>query len=167
MPVPYIPLAIANEFITKAIHSGGIHHMKLQKLCFFSYGWWLVWNENTTPLMTEGPEVWKHGPVFSSLYNSLSYVGSGRILTLQRNNPLKPEPRANDNDNVTSLIEWIWSRYGHLSGFELSAKTHEVGTPWQEEAASNNYRVPANHKIPDDLIKKYFINEAKQMDAVV
>lgn len=34
MPVPYIPLAIANEFIAKTIEDGGIHHMKLQKLCF-------------------------------------------------------------------------------------------------------------------------------------
>lgn len=117
--------------------------------------------------MTEGPEVWRHGPVFNSLYNSLSYVGGGRIITLQRNNPLMAEPRVDlDDIPVLSLIGWIWDRYGHFSGFDLSSMTHEAGTPWQVEAERNNYRVPMNYRIPDSLIREYFAQEASLMGSV-
>ncbi len=57
----YKPLAFANAFIAKA-GASGVEHMKLQKLTYISYGWWLVYHEQ--PIMTEGPQVWKYGPVF-------------------------------------------------------------------------------------------------------
>lgn len=42
MAVPYTPLAVANCFLEKFGENGGIEHMKLQKLVYFSYGWWLA-----------------------------------------------------------------------------------------------------------------------------
>lgn len=65
MPRPYHPLAFANEFILKA-QPAGVEHMKLQKLVYYSYGWWIAYHEE--PILTEPPQVWRYGPVFVSLY---------------------------------------------------------------------------------------------------
>jgi uncharacterized phage-associated protein len=47
--------------------------MKLQKLVYYAYGWWLLYHSE--PIMTEPPEVWRHGPVFSSMYHALKHHG--------------------------------------------------------------------------------------------
>lgn len=162
MQGPYTPLAFANQFIIKSGNEG-LHHMKLQKLCFFAYGWWLAWHDK--PIMTEGPEVWRYGPVFNSLYNSLTNYGRDRVLQTQKSNPFENPPSISEKDeNTQKLVNWIWQRYGKLSGFELSAMTHEKGTPWRIEAERNNYIVPIHHRIPDDIIKNYFRLEAKKLD---
>jgi hypothetical protein len=68
MPRPYRPLALANEFIVMSA-SRGAEHMKLQKLVYFAYGWWLTGHSDR--ITTEPPQVWKFGPVFESLYHEL------------------------------------------------------------------------------------------------
>lgn len=78
---PYTPLAFANEFIVKAGPSGVVH-MKLQKLVYMCYGWWLVAHDE--PIINEAPQVWKHGPVFKSLYSVLATHGHSRSRTLKR-----------------------------------------------------------------------------------
>ena len=67
-PVPYTPLALANTFVARYGATRTLDHMKLQKLAFYTYGWWLAYNPN--PILTEAPQVWKYGPVFGSLYNA-------------------------------------------------------------------------------------------------
>ncbi len=150
----YTPLALANTFV--AHHGGinGISHMKLQKLAFYAYGWWLAYNSE--PLLTEAPEVWKFGPVFDSLYGALRPFGSAPIAK-----PVAPPfgdaTQIPPSDTLAlQWVDWVWNRYGHLSALQLSDMTHEVGTPWQVEAAAKEYRVPRHHTIPDATTKRYF-----------
>lgn len=162
--MPYTPLQIANSFVAQFGNCGGISHMKLQKLVFYSYGWWLAYDAD--PLMNEGPEVWKFGPVFSSLYNVMSPFGSNPFTATQRDRPFVPAPLISEEDNRTNeLISWVWDRYGGLSSFTLSDETHKPGTPWQTEAAKYNYCVPLHHKIPDAVIKDYFSRQAQGLHA--
>ena len=160
----YTPLAVANTFLRKHGDEGGIEHMKLQKLCFYAYGWWLT--QSDEPLLSEGPEVWKYGPVFSSLYTILAPHGRKPITTPQKtifNSVAKIVPP--EDKRARDLVDWIWQRYGGSSSFKLSDETHKEGTPWQTEAAKYDYRVPTNHRIPDSVIKKYFVREAKKLSA--
>jgi uncharacterized phage-associated protein len=160
----YSPLALANTFIAKYGNDVGIDHMKLQKLAFFTYGWWLAYND--TPILTEGPEAWKFGPVFSSLYNVLTTQNMVPIKTPQKPVPSGETPMIPDKEErAHQWIDWIWQRYGNLSALTLSDMTHEDGTPWQIEVAAKNYRVPYHHKIPDATIKKYFQAEANRLNA--
>ena len=76
MARPYTPLAFANEFIGRS-GGYGVVHMKLQKLVYLCYGWWLV--EHDDSIMSDAPEVWRHGPVFSSLYDILKGQGHAPI----------------------------------------------------------------------------------------
>lgn len=42
----YTPVALANYFVKQFGADEGISHMKLQKLVYLAYGWWLSHYEN-------------------------------------------------------------------------------------------------------------------------
>ncbi|SMF68107.1 Panacea domain-containing protein [Allosphingosinicella indica] len=152
--VQYTPLALANTFVERYGSSNTLDHMKLQKLAFYAYGWWLAYNPQ--PVLNEPPQVWRHGPVFSSLYGALRPFGSAPI-TKPVGGPNRTPPTIPATDDVArSWVDWVWNRYGHLNALQLSDMTHEVGTPWQIEAAAREYRVPQHHPIPDATTRAYF-----------
>jgi len=157
MAVPYTPLAIANAFIEMHGKRDGIEHMKLQKLVYYSYGWWLASNGLASPrLTTEGPEIWKHGPVFSSLYAVLKIFGRTPIVSAQSPSPFGEPDNIKGDNRVATLIDWVWRRYGHLSSFALSDMTHRAGTSWYRTAVENNYSVPLHTMISDHYIFEEF-----------
>lgn len=150
----YTPLALANTFIARHGATGTLDQMKLQKLDFYAYGWWLAYNSE--PILTEPPQVWQYGPVFESLYGALRPFGNSAI-TQPVAPPNQPPSMIPETDTLTiQWVDWIWQRYGHLSALKLSDMTHEAGTPWQVEAAAKDYRVPKRHPIPDTTIRNYF-----------
>ena len=156
MGVPYPPLAIANSFVSQFSGNVGIEHMKLQKLVYCSYGWWLAINGLDEPRLTnEGPEIWKHGPVFASLYKVLKVFGRKPIMVPQSAAPFD-DPAEADDDRTKSLVRWVWGRYGHLSSFALSDLTHKPGTPWYRVATENNFRIAFHTNIPDSYIFEEF-----------
>lgn len=156
MPIPYSPLAIANSFISRFQHGIGIEHMKLQKLVYCANGWWLAFHPQQ-PLVNEAPQVWKFGPVFPSLYKVLRVYGRAPIKTVQSRSPFDPPDTVDDNDADTHrLIDWVWSRYGHLSSFALSDMTHRKGTAWYRVASERNFVVPEGLGIPTEYISEEF-----------
>ncbi len=158
MAVTYSPLAIANNFIEQFGAAEGIEHMKLQKLVYCVYGWSLAFYGLDSPrLVTEGPEIWKYGPVFGSLYKALKIFGRKPITLPQSLNPFGQPENVDENDESTrNLVAWIWSRYGHLTGLALSDLTHKPGTPWYRVATESNFRVAYNTEIPDEYILEEF-----------
>lgn len=162
--MPYAPLAIANTFLAEhGAESGGISHMKLQKLVFYAYGWWLASHDE--PLTTEAPQVWKFGPVFNSLYSALAPFGMQPIEEPRRAVPIGAAPIVPDDEGeVRELLKWVWQRYGGHSASRLSDMTHAQGTPWQEEAAAHDYRVPRHHSIPEERTKAYFKSLAEKLN---
>jgi uncharacterized phage-associated protein len=162
--MPYTPLALSNTFVARHGHEAALTHMKLQKLCFYAYGWWLAYNQE--PILTEGPEVWQYGPVFSSLYNVLNTQRSAPIAAPVSPNPAAQPPIIAQDDAVPlQWVDWIWQRYGRLPTMALSNMTHDPGTPWQIEAARHDYKVPRHHRIPDEVIRQYFVAEAQRLNA--
>lgn len=118
--------------------------MKLIKLVYIAHGWYLgVFGK---PLINEAPEAWKYGPVIPSLYHSFkSYRDS--IITYKPAEPIL----ANE---VKQFLDRIWEVYGGFTGVELSAMTHQPGSPWSKiwDAAKSI----KNIEIPDNLIKRYY-----------
>jgi len=156
MTRPYTPLAAANYFISSFGKDNGIEHMKLQKLVYNSYGWWIA-TFRDDPLLDERPQVWKFGPVFNSLYHVLKPFGRLPILAPVSPGPFDYPPSIDDDDdNTKELLDWVWNRYGHLSGFALSDMTHRKGTSWQRTAEERNFSVPFGLEIPDDYIAEEF-----------
>ncbi|MDP9569650.1 UNVERIFIED_ORG: putative phage-associated protein [Agrobacterium larrymoorei] len=128
--------------------------MKLQKLVYCSYGWWLAGHGlDEVRLTSEGPQIWKHGPVFDSLYHTLKVFGREPITLPQSSNPFgAPDMVDAEDESVLNLVRWVWGRYGHLSSFALSDMTHKPGTPWHRVAVENNFRIAYNTSIPDQYI---------------
>jgi uncharacterized phage-associated protein len=151
----YTPLQIANWFIKYHGSETDLKHMKLQKLVYCAYGWWLAFKE--TPLTREGPQVWKYGPVFETLYHALRPNESRPIREMQTSNPFSAaETVPQEDEETTALLKWVWNRYGHLSGFALSDMTHQPGTPWHKAAEQHDFVVPRGFEIPKEFIKEEF-----------
>jgi uncharacterized phage-associated protein len=154
MPPPYRPLALANEFIIKSA-SQGAEHMKLQKLVYYAYGWWLT--EHAYRVTTEAPQVWKYGPVFETLYHQLSNFKDNPIRNVQRDHPFQPAPRVDDEDvEVCDLVDFVWEKYGGFDSIQLSNRSHKRGSPWRQVAEGCSFRIPRHTEIPDPVIQAYF-----------
>src|SRR5436309_2096397 len=98
MPRPYRPMALANNLIRRFGYQRGITHMKLQKLVYYAHGWWLAYRF-PEQLLTERPEVWRHGPVFPSMYMALRGFGNRPITFPQPDLPLRPPPDIDEDDS--------------------------------------------------------------------
>jgi uncharacterized phage-associated protein len=164
MSVPYSSIVIANSFLSLNGAHDGIEHMKLQKLVYCAYGWWLAdAGLDGQRLTIDKPEIWKHGPVFPKLYQAFKVFGRKPITEAQSLSPFaEAEIVPADDVKVNSLVRWIWKRYGHLSSFALSDMTHAVGTPWYRVAEERNFSVPLSTTIPDGYILEEFQNLMQQ-----
>ncbi|KAF2516032.1 Panacea domain-containing protein [Flavobacterium foetidum] len=143
--MPYNSTTIANYFIKKYSTVGELTPLKLIKLVYISYGWYLE-TFNSERLVNESPQAWKFGPVFPILYNHLKKYGKKFVK----------EPIENISTEVISeedakFLDKIWSIYGVKDGIYLSALTHKEGTPWSE-----TYPKGDNLIIPDSLIKAHY-----------
>lgn len=153
---------IANEFLKLADASGKLTQMQLQKLTFIADGW--SWVINGNDLVKDMAEAWSYGPVFPDLYNHTKFFGAdaipkGRLITPDDSsmhffdgNSVEVAPyKADIEQGEKSVIEHVWSRYGNVSGIELSKMTHQPGTPW-----FNAFRRGKNSQIrTDDIIAHY------------
>jgi uncharacterized phage-associated protein len=93
---------------------------KLQKLCYYSQAWSLVWDD--CPLFKERIEAWANGPVVPALYKKHS--GQFNISKVGGN------PTALDS-NQRETIDAVLATYGCKSSQWLSELTHSEA-PWQE-----------------------------------
>lgn len=153
----YTPVHLANYYIEKFGGDEGISHMKLQKLVYLAYGWWLSFYEK--PLLRETPEVWRYGPVFDSLYQTLRTKGrepiNDRISPFFEFSGEKPALKESDT-KTANLLDWVWERYGELDGIALSEITHQPDTPWSAVVKSHEYKIPRNLPLDWDLVKEHY-----------
>ncbi len=142
----YSASTIANYFIKKYATSGELTPLKLIKLVYVSYGWYLETFENKAPLVNEKPQAWRYGPVFPSLYNNLKQHGKSFVKE-----PINCFTSEVISDEDARFLDKVWEIYGQKDGIYLSALTHKDGTPWSE-----TYPKGENLIIPDPLIKDYY-----------
>jgi uncharacterized phage-associated protein len=94
--------------------------MKLQKLCYYSYGFHLAWEGR--PLFPERFEAWANGPVSRVLYRE----HRGRFDIEPGDIP--GSPKALDSGERES-VELVLEGYGDLTAHQLSVMTHQE-QPW-------------------------------------
>ncbi len=120
--------AIANEFLSRRGSPTWPRQMLLQKLAYIANGWNLAINGE--PLITETPQAWDNGPVYTSLWRAVKdygYQGENcEILNPFSNTPWKADLTASE----AAIIDHVWKKYGSFSAEQLSDMTHEPGTPW-------------------------------------
>ena len=144
--------------------------MQLLKLSYIAHGFNLAFYDE--PLSKELAQAWKYGPVFPYIYHTFKYHPSGKNKRLGRE--AEPDPEGQTQivssafkEEEQALMKAIHSAYGHLSGWQLSALTHDKNTPWyrcyhEGETPGNRYfGVP----IPNKDIKDHFKDKLSKLDA--
>ena len=148
----YTPRKIADFFLYAGKDDQSMTPMKLIKLVYIAHGWCLgLYNR---PLINESPEAWKYGPVIPSLYDKFRQYGNQKIDIPVNENPIQ------EDDKTNLLLQKIWNTYGKYTAIQLSAMTHEPGTPWSItwEKAKKQYK-NLNLTIPDNLIQEHYISK--------
>lgn len=110
---------MANVFdVAKYIleHTGEISTMKLQKLCYYSQAWSLVWDDK--PLYENEIQAWRNGPVIPDLFSE------HRGLFLIIADELQKGDSSNLNSEQKETIDAVLRDYGSFTGGQLSQITH-------------------------------------------
>ena len=99
---------------------GPMSAMKLQKLCYYSQAWSLVWDDET--LFNENIEAWINGPVVPALYSK--HKGVFKIF---------PEIIGGNPENLSlsqkETIDAVCDTYFNFNAQQLSDLTHSE-TPY-------------------------------------
>ena len=118
MPTPVRTMDVAAYILEK---QGRMTTWKLQKLCYYSQAWSLVWDEE--PLFEEHIEAWAGGPVIRALYEW--HKGEYFVTKASKGDPTKL-----DKDQ-SETVDAILAYYGDKSGPQLADLTHQE-LPWRQ-----------------------------------
>jgi uncharacterized phage-associated protein len=122
---------------------GEVSAMKLQKLCYYSQAWNLVWQG--APLFPEDFLKWDNGPVCRELFDlhqGKFYVDSDVInISLLSKGGIPEAEKLN--------IEQVLEDYGKYTGVQLSELTHSE-KPWKQ--------TKKNEVISKEVIRDYYLS---------
>ena len=119
---------------------GPMSTMKLQKLCYYSQAWSLVWDD--TELFSEEFEAWANGPVCKELYEA-----TRGMFTVTA----KDEPGDSNNlsENQKDSINLVLDYYAKHNAQWLSQLTH-MEDPWLQARVN----VPAGESSSNIITKE-------------
>jgi uncharacterized phage-associated protein len=153
-PIP--SLAVANFFVEQSIQTGiELTPMKLIKIVYIAHGWSLAMRK--APLIDEGVEAWKYGPVVRSVYDKFKHYRDSQITQMAQisDGVNLFSPQVHDME-IRNFLQSVWSTYSKFSGWQLSFITHEDGTPWSETWEKNGGGDRSGAVIPNDLLAEYY-----------
>lgn len=101
---------------------GAMSAMKLQKLCYYSQAWALVWDDQ--PLFQQKIRAWANGPVVPELY--AVHRGKFHLLPGEVGGDSKKLAQA-ERETVDAVLDF----YGDKTAFWLSELAH-AEAPWRE-----------------------------------
>lgn len=144
-------ITVANYFVQKGLDENDreLTPMKVLKLSYIAHGWHLALFD--APLLAESPQAWQYGPVIPSIYRAFKPYGNQTITAPYFNGETITNPQ------TLKFLNRIWEVYKGYSGWQLSAITHQAGTPWSIVQAGG-YNAP----IPDHIIAEHYKQLAQQ-----
>lgn len=128
---------------------GAMSTMKLQKLCYFSYGYHLAWDD--AQLFPEDFEAWANGPVAPVLYSS--HRGMFRVA---------PGEIIGDPSRLTTSeresVDIVVDSFGDYTAHQLSEMSHQTDGPWDlaRQRAGARELERSNETLLDNDIFEYF-----------
>lgn len=140
---------VADWFLTHE----AMTHKKLQKMLYFSYGYFLsTYNENSDELTNEifcnDFEAWVHGPVSPKIYSLYRDAGYNYI-----------QKRVVDpiviSDEVEEVLFFVLKKYKEYNGDDLEKITHSQ-MPWLKARIGLLPIEPSNNSISSMDIYEYF-----------
>lgn len=145
---------VADYILSKS--PGGMTAMKLQKLCYYSHAWHLVWNEE--PLFPNRIEAWANGPVVRDLYRShrqqFHLTGMPEHVHADKAK-LSTEQRT----SIDAVLEF----YGPMSAHQLSQLTHQE-RPWMTAREGLAAGARSENQITDLAMASYYDSLTESAD---
>lgn len=137
---------IANWFLSNL---KSVTNKKLQKLVYYAYSWYLVFNnessDNIESRFFENKfEAWVHGAVYPELYTMYKQYGSGDIPVYEGE---LPDFSEDDLDVLKQVLEV----YGGFTGNELESICHQE-EPWKSAREGLLPYEPSHQCISDESI---------------
>lgn len=130
--------------------TGEITSMKLQKLCYYSQAWQLVWEDRE--LFNERIEAWANGPVIPVLYSA--HRGQFRVSEW-------PDGCVENLDaGELETIDIVLSSYGDLTAHQLSELTHRED-PWMTARLGIPDGQRSNQTITTASMHAYYLGQAQ------
>ena len=121
-----------------------VTNMKLQKLLYYSYVWYLVEKGMKRKLFKEPIVAWKYGPIVKDVYSMYKKYGADVIRQAENGNI------ENLDEEAKNIIEDVFKVYGAKNGIELANLTHNE-QPWIQ-----SYEEDEENIIPDNLIFTFY-----------
>lgn len=122
-----------------------ISTMKLQKLCYYSQGWSLAWDE--TPLFDSNIQAWANGPVVYDLYEE--HRGKYSVSTWAPGDPSRLT--VDERETIDAVVD----HYGKLTGQQLSDMTHSE-RPWLEARSGLSLGARSTAPVSTDAMQDFF-----------
>lgn len=142
-------MEMANVFDTAKYileKSGSMSTMKLQKLCYYSQAWALVWDDS--PLFDEDFQAWANGPVCPELFHK----------TKGKYSVSAADETGGDNDlteDQKDTIQQVLSYYGPHDAQWLSRLTH-LEDPWIQAREGVPLGAGCNNIITKESMAMYY-----------
>lgn len=157
----YSAVTVSNTIIRMARKDGqGVSPMKLTKLVYIAHGWNLAFYGK--PLLRHGVQAWKYGPVVPEIYKLARLYGAGNIAEYLKHEFWDETFVPDLDDRTLNLLQQVWDAYGQYTAVQLSAITHQQGSPWFKawhEQDSKGIRIKS---IDPELIRDHFQLLARQ-----
>lgn len=131
---------IADWFLTHE----AMTHKKLQKLLYFSYGYYLATYNNDIKKLNQEMfendfEAWVHGPVSPKIYNLYREAGY-RTISKSENTPVVL------TEEVENVLYFVLKKYKDMNGDDLEKITHQQ-SPWLNARGRLHSIEPSNNLI--------------------
>lgn len=129
---------------------GSMSSMKLQKLCYYSQVWSLVWND--TPLFDEDFQAWATGSVCPELFFKIFFKIKNKPL-VSINDITGEEGDLTDNQKDT--IDRVLEHYGDHTAQWLSQLT-QIEEPWKIARKGVSSGVSCDNIITKESMAMYY-----------
>lgn len=150
--------AVANCLLDLAKKENSeIRPLRMVKLVYITHGFSLALYDKVA--VDETVEAWRYGPVVPSIYHEFKEYGRGPIMKKAIVTDFDSEGLINKiitpsliDEEIKKVAGFVWSYYKVFNDTELIDITHKKGTPWDL-----SYKAGQNKKIPNSLIKEYYL----------
>lgn len=126
---------------------GKMSTMKLQKLCYYSQAWSLVWDDK--PLFDEEFRAWANGPVCRELFRETQ--GQFAVVATDEKKGDSGRLTANQKDTIDKVLEY----YAPHDAQWLSRLTH-LEDPWKQARVGLPLGVGSDRVVTKESMAIYY-----------
>ncbi|MFT4201128.1 Panacea domain-containing protein [Gordonia sp. (in: high G+C Gram-positive bacteria)] len=153
---------VATELVER--NGGSIETVKLQKLCFYAFGWYA--HLTGEPLFGETFYAMAKGPVVGELLSAHAQRPSVDLETIEDQREARQDEREELDAYKKAVLDAVWAAYGSATSWKLISLTHDE--PVWDEAWKSRRPGARRGDLSRDAVIDYFLDrypkDSEQLD---